>query len=125
MSSRSSKKVAIAGTVRTSTSTTQPFLEWHRYRAPYLQRLRVRLELMLGGRCAVCGALSCHLPGGTALLEFHHEHGRDYESRRLSWGQRLLRYRKEIKEGKIKELLCGGENGCHQAITKRQVVRPF
>lgn len=78
--------------------------EWRR-KARYLRRLRIQLIEKLGGQCAVCG--------DREDLEFDHidPKTKRYSSHKLSWAQRLFRYRKEIAEGKI-QLLCADHNRC-------------
>lgn len=75
----------------------QPYLRWHHSDHPYLRRLRQRLEHLAGGACAYCGATA----SAEVRLEFHHPLGRDWQPRKLSWSQRLHRYRKELLAGLV------------------------
>jgi hypothetical protein len=87
-----------------------PYLPWHKVRHPYLIRLRLRLEAMLGSKCAFCGLTR----DDGVNLQFHHHAGRDYQPRKLSWGQRLHRYHADIKSGAILALACDQTgNDCH------------
>jgi 5-methylcytosine-specific restriction endonuclease McrA len=60
-------------------------------------KLRAEMIQQLGGRCVHCGR--------TVDLEFDHIQPRAYAARRLSYLQRINRYRQEMSEGKI-QLLC-------------------
>lgn len=81
---------------------------WHRVDKGYCQRLRLKLEATLGGECSFCGLTR----DDGVDLQFHHHLGRDWKPRKLSWKQRLLRYRKEIRAGVLKYLAC---ELCHEA----------
>lgn len=69
--------------------------------------MRAEMIAQLGGKCVWCGE--------TRDLEFDHIQPRDYSARRLSWLQRINRYREEMKEGKI-QLLCRSCNARKQRL---------
>lgn len=98
--------------------------KWHRYEQTMLQRLRSRLEALLGARCSYCG-LSRE---DGVNLQFHHHLGKRWtnkqglsvSSRQLSWSSRLYRYQAEIKAGELLYLACDQTgNNCHEKC-KRQ-----
>src|SRR4030095_2348482 len=98
----------------------QPSLRWHKVVKPANARLRLRLEAMLGDRCWYCGITRQE----GANLEFHHIFGREYSSRKLSWNQRLYRYKREILQGLL-ALACDDRgNGCHDKLTAKQKLEP-
>jgi len=102
-------------------TTGTPYLLWHKVRHPYLIRLRLRLEAMLGARCAFCGLTRAD----GVNLQFHHHAGRDWSPRKLSWGQRLHRYHAEIKSGAIRALACDQTgNDCHNKCKREAPSQP-
>lgn len=64
------------------------------------QKIRDELIKKLGGFCVLCGE------DDPAKMEFDHTHGRDWTPNKLSYRQRLTRYRREAEQGLIR-LLCG------------------
>lgn len=64
----------------------------------WYRRERAAWVAKLGGKCAHCGS--------TEELEFDHETPRDWDPAKTSRWQRLRNYIKDIKAGKIKQLLC-------------------
>lgn len=99
-------------------NSKQPYPRWHTRDHPYLLRKRLRLESLLGARCAYCGLTR----DDGVNLQFHHPFGRDWQDskghavtpRQLSWSQRLIRYAREIGGGLL-TLACDqtGHN-CHE-----------
>lgn len=85
---------------------------------------RARWIAILGGRCAHCGT--------TDELEFDHDQPRDWDPAKTSRWQRLRNYIREIREGKIKQLLCrscnaskGFPDGQRELLERRYDNRPF
>lgn len=68
----------------------------------WYRRERAKWIAHLGGKCAVCGT--------TEDLEFDHDQPRDWIPNRKSRWQRMVIYIREIKEGRIKQLLCRSHN---------------
>jgi hypothetical protein len=104
-------------------SNNTPYLRWHYKDGPAARRLRLRLEGLLGSRCHYCGVTREQ----GASLQFHHPLGRDWTPSKLSWKQRLYRYKKEISLGLL-ALACddsGAGNNCHekQRLTAKRRVR--
>lgn len=64
----------------------------------WYRRERAKWIAHLGGKCAVCGA--------TEELEFDHDVPRDWRPEKKSRWQRLTIYIREIRAGKIKQVLC-------------------
>jgi hypothetical protein len=107
----------------------QPYTRWHRRDAPYLRRLRLRLEALLGSRCSYCGLAR----SDGVNLQFHHHTGRDWHDsrgrpvspRQLSWSMRLHRYRAEIKAGTLLYLACDQSgNNCHERCKRQAPSQP-
>ncbi len=73
-----------------------------RYLAQWADRQRYDLMVELGGRCANCGAEDD--------LEFDHPNGRSWDLRVVSRWTRIIRYRREAREGNLR-LLCKPCNG--------------
>lgn len=81
----------------------------------YAQKIRAELIEKLGGKCVACHEADAD------KLEFDHCYGRAYTPSKLSYCQRLIKYRRESELGLIR-LLCAecnkaarirGENGAH------------
>lgn len=68
----------------------------------WYRRERAKWIAALGGKCAVCGT--------TDELEFDHDSPRDWVPNRKSRWQRLRLYIRDIKAGKITQLLCREHN---------------
>lgn len=68
----------------------------------WYRRERTKWIAHLGGKCAVCGT--------TEELEFDHDVPRDWDPAKTSRWQRLRNYIREIKAGKIKQVLCRSHN---------------
>ena len=90
----------------------------------YAQKIRGELIIQLGNKCVSCGE------SDTAKLELDHCYGRPYTPNKLSYCQRLIRYRNEAKLGLIR-LLCAdcnkaarvrGENGAHVRTEHAELV---
>lgn len=95
-----------------------PAPRWHRYDHPYLRRRRLRLEALLGSRCAYCGLSRAD----GVNLHFHHWKGRRWTNSnggrvspsQLSWSQRLCRYAADIAAGLVVLACDQTGNNCHE-----------
>jgi hypothetical protein len=59
------------------------------------KKIRADLLEKLGAFCVDCGE------DAEDKLEFDHINGRDYEARKLSYRQRMIRYRREAARGEL------------------------
>lgn len=73
------------------------------------KKIRAELILKLGAKCAKCGETE------DDKLEFDHIHGRAYDVNKLSYRQRMTRYRDEAARNLIR-ILCGV---CNRAERKK------
>jgi hypothetical protein len=67
------------------------------------KKIRADLLEKLGAFCVDCGE------DDEEKLEFDHIHGRHYEPRKLSYRQRMIRYRREVERGEL-AVVCGDCN---------------
>ncbi len=88
-----------------------------RYLAHWADGQRFDLMVELGGRCANCG-----VEDG---LEFDHPNGRSWEPRAMSRWARIIRYRREAREGKLRLLCkpCNGSDGARARWRRRASSR--
>ena len=79
------------------------------------KKIREALLDKLGAVCVDCGE------DERDLLQFDHINGRDYEPNKLSYRQRMTRYRREVTEGKL-AVVCGD---CNLKRRKRNAAGKF
>lgn len=77
----------------------------------WYRRERPKWLHYLGGKCGMCGKTLEEAEAEGETLEFDHDQPRDWNPSKTSRWQRLRNYIHEIREGKIKQVLCRSCNG--------------
>lgn len=99
------------------TAKTLPRPRWpslaSAHRMELANKIQSALHDELGGQCALCGE--------THDLEFNHIYKRDWKPSKLNRYRRMLRYRREAKEGLI-SLLCSDCNKRYRPLPRESAV---